>query len=103
MIKYVLSGFPSKPLSSSSVEYYNDEAIYRHLKDDADAQEPIVVENAYSLGAVQEEEKTSGRIYDTIVCQRSSSQREIKFAEYDVSQHASLNLILAFIHQFLLL
>uniref|UniRef100_A0A9J2PEQ3 Protein vav-1 n=1 Tax=Ascaris lumbricoides TaxID=6252 RepID=A0A9J2PEQ3_ASCLU len=75
-------GFPVKPISQSSVEYYNDEAIYRHLRDDAEAQEPVI-ENAYSLGAVQEEEKTSGQIYDTIVCQRSNSQREIKFAESD--------------------
>ncbi|VDM28088.1 unnamed protein product [Toxocara canis] len=75
-------GFPLKPISHSSVEYYNDEAIYRHLRDDAKAHEPPT-ENAYSLGAVQEEEKTSGRIYDTIVCQRSNSQREIKLAESD--------------------
>lgn len=75
-------GFPSRSLSTSSIDYCNDEAIYRNLRDDAEDNEPVV-ENCYDIGTA-EEEKAHGRIYDTIVCQRSSGQRGIKASESDV-------------------
>lgn len=66
----------------ASSEYGNDEAIYRSLKNDAEENEPVV-ENVYDVG-ITEDEKTSGEIYDSIVCQRSDSRRE-KIKESDVS------------------
>lgn len=82
-MKRCFRGFPSRSPSIASAEYYNDEAIYKNLRDDAEVNEPVL-DNAYDIGAA-EEEQTSGRIYDTIVCQRTSSQRELKAVEYDVS------------------
>uniref|UniRef100_A0A0N5AHT5 Protein vav n=1 Tax=Syphacia muris TaxID=451379 RepID=A0A0N5AHT5_9BILA len=67
-------GFTLHLEPSTSSEYGNEEAVYRSLKDDVEDNE-VVVENAYDLGS-KEDEKTSGRIYDTIVCQRSSEKRE---------------------------
>ncbi|EJD74015.1 variant SH3 domain-containing protein [Loa loa] len=74
-------GFPSRISSLNSVEYYNDKVIYKNLRQEAEVNEPVL-ENAYDVG-IAEEEKTSGRIYDSIVCQRSNSQRELKAIEYD--------------------
>lgn len=67
------------------MEYYNDKVIYKNLRQGAEVNEPVL-ENAYDMG-IAEEEKTSGRIYDSIVCQRSNSQRELKAIEYDVSSY----------------
>ena len=76
------SGFTLDLPSVASSEYGNDEAIYRSLKNDAEENEPVV-ENVYDVG-ITEDEKTSGEIYDSIVCQRSDSRRE-KIKESDVS------------------
>uniref|UniRef100_A0A8R1TQ42 Protein vav-1 n=2 Tax=Onchocerca TaxID=6281 RepID=A0A8R1TQ42_ONCVO len=76
-----IRGFPSRISSLNSVEYYNDKVIYKNLRQGAEVNEPVL-ENAYDMG-IAEEEKTSGRIYDSIVCQRSNSQRELKAIEYD--------------------
>ncbi|VIO89268.1 Variant SH3 domain containing protein [Brugia malayi] len=76
-----IRGFPLRISSLNSVEYYNDKVIYKNLRQGAEVNEPVL-ENAYDMG-IAEEEKTSGRIYDSIVCQRSNSQRELKAIEYD--------------------
>lgn len=76
-------GFPSRLSSLNLPEYYNDKVIYKNLRQRAEVNEPVL-ENVYDVG-IAEEEKASGQIYDSIVCQRSSSQRELKAIEYDVS------------------
>lgn len=79
----IFRGFPLHNLATSASDYYNEEAIYKNLREDA---ETIAenTESAYDLNIAEEEQK-SGRIYDTIVCQKSSSQRELKTIEHDVS------------------
>ncbi|MFH4975751.1 hypothetical protein AB6A40_002460 [Gnathostoma spinigerum] len=73
-----IEGFPAKSLIN---EYYNDDAIYRNLREGAEDKEPIL-ENVYDMGNA-EEELTSGRIYDTIVCQRPNNQFESRIIEDD--------------------
>ncbi|VDM96189.1 unnamed protein product [Thelazia callipaeda] len=59
-----IRGFPARLSALNLVECYTDKVIYKNLRERAEVNEPVL-ENAYDIGSA-EEEKTSGRIYDSI-------------------------------------